>query len=116
MINLHPSLLPRHKGLDTYNRALEAGDAETGASIHFVTAGLDSGPVISQVRIPILEGDDADALKTRLGSLEHKLVVATVNLFSQRKIVLEGETVFFEGKALERPLSLEVDGVFSLTV
>ena len=116
MINLHPSLLPRHKGLDTYKRALEAGDAETGASIHFVTAGLDSGPVISQVRIPILDGDDANALKTRLGPLEHKLVVATAKLFSQRKIVLEGETVFFEGKALERPLSLEVDGVFSLTV
>ena len=59
MINLHPSLLPLHKGLDTYNRALQAGDSETGASIHFVTAGLDSGPVIAQVRIPISDSDDA---------------------------------------------------------
>ena len=48
MINLHPSLLPIYKGLDTYNRVLQSGDNETGASIHFVTAGLDSGPVIAQ--------------------------------------------------------------------
>ncbi len=115
MINLHPSLLPRHKGLDTYNRALEAGDTETGASIHFVTAGLDSGPVISQIKIPISDGDNAESLKARLGPLEHKLVVATVKLFSQGKIVVEGGTVFFEGHALERPLLLEIDGRFSLS-
>ncbi len=115
MINLHPSLLPRHKGLDTYNRALEAGDTETGASIHFVTAGLDSGPVISQIKIPISDGDNAESLKARLGPLEHKLVVATVKLFSQGKIVVEGGTVFFEGHALEKPLLLEIDGRFSLS-
>ena len=115
MINLHPSLLPRHKGLDTYNRALEAGDTETGASIHFVTAGLDSGPVISQIKIPISDGDNAESLKARLGPLEHKLVVATVKLFSQGKIVAEGGTVFFEGHALEKPLLLEIDGRFSLS-
>ncbi len=115
MINLHPSLLPRHKGLDTYNRALEAGDTETGASIHFVTAGLDSGPVISQIKIPISDGDNVESLKARLGPLEHKLVVATVKLFSQGKIVVEGGTVFFEGHALEKPLLLEIDGRFSLS-
>ncbi len=115
MINLHPSLLPRHKGLDTYNRALEAGDTETGASIHFVTAGLDSGPVISQIKIPISDGDNVESLKARLGPLEHKLVVATVKLFSQGKIVVEGGTVFFAGHALEKPLLLEIDGRFSLS-
>lgn len=113
MINLHPSLLPRHKGLDTYSRALEAGDIETGASIHFVTAGLDSGPVISQIRIPIIDGDDASSLSARLGPLEHELVVATVKLFSQGKITLEEETVLFEGNALEKPLLLETDGTFT---
>ena len=76
MINLHPALLPLYKGLDTYNRVLQAGDTETGASIHFVTAGLDSGPVISQVRIPVLPGDDADSLAARLHPEEHRLVVA----------------------------------------
>ena len=86
MINLHPSLLPLYKSLDTYNRALEAGDVETGASIHFVTHGLDSGPVIAQVRIPIGPNDDAASLKATLGPLEHKLLVATVRLFSRREI------------------------------
>jgi phosphoribosylglycinamide formyltransferase-1 len=112
MINLHPALLPLYKGLDTYNRVLQAGDAETGASIHFVTAGLDSGPVISQVRMPVLPGDDANSLAARLGPLEHKLVVATVELFCQRKVHYEQDTVFHQGRALEQPLLLNHDGTF----
>lgn len=112
MINLHPSLLPRFKGLDTYNRALEAGVNETGASIHFVTAGLDSGPVISQIRIPVLDGDDATALSTRLGPLEHILVVATIELFCQRKVHLEQGVVHFDGQAIGQPLQLRHDGIF----
>lgn len=112
MINLHPALLPLYKGLDTYNRALQAGDSETGASIHIVTAGLDSGPVISQVHIPILPGDDAQSLADRLGPLEHKLVVATVELFCQRKVHCEHGKVFHQGHELERPLRLRHDGTF----
>jgi phosphoribosylglycinamide formyltransferase-1 len=112
MINLHPALLPLYKGLDTYNRVLQAGDAETGASIHFVTAGLDSGPVISQMRIPVLPGDDAQSLAARLAPLEHKLVVATVELFCQRKVHCEQDTVFHQGHALREPLLLKHDGTF----
>jgi len=112
MINLHPSLLPLYKGLDTYNRALQSGDNETGASIHFVTAGLDSGAVIAQVRIPILTDDDAAALSARLGPLEHKLVVATVKLFCQRKVRYEQGAVFHQGHVLEQPLQMKHDGAF----
>jgi len=112
MINLHPSLLPLYKGLDTYNRVLQAGDAETGASIHFVTAGLDSGPVISQIRIPVLSDDDAASLSARLGPLEHKLVVATVELFCKRKVLYEQGTVLYRGQAIEQPLQLKHDGTF----
>jgi phosphoribosylglycinamide formyltransferase-1 len=112
MINLHPALLPLYKGLDTYNRVLQAGDAETGASIHFVTAGLDSGPVISQVRIPVLPGDDAESLASRLHPEEHRLVVATVELFCQRKVHYEQDTVIHQGRALEQPLLLNHDGTF----
>ena len=112
MINLHPALLPLYKGLDTYNRVLEAGDAETGASIHFVTAGLDSGPVISQVRIPVLPGDDADSLATRLHPEEHRLVVATVELFCQRKVHYEQGRVYHLAHAIEEPLLLKPDGSF----
>jgi len=112
MINLHPSLLPLFKGLDTYNRALKAGEQETGASIHFVTAGLDSGPVISQVKIPILAGDDAASLSVRLGPLEHKLLIATVELFCQRKVHYQQGTVLHRGHISEKPLQLRHDGTF----
>jgi len=113
MINLHPSLLPLYRGLDTYNRVLAAGDAETGSSIHFVTAGLDSGPVITQIRIPVLAGDDAGALKARLGPLEHKLLIATVDLFCNREIALKGNSVLYRGRELLRPLQLQDDGRFT---
>ena len=109
MINLHPSLLPLYKGLDTYNRVLLSGDGETGASIHFVNAGLDSGPVISQVRIPVLPEDDTNALKTRLGPLEHKLLIATVGLFSRHEISCRDDTVLYRGQTLEQPLLLDPD-------
>lgn len=112
MINLHPSLLPLYKGLDTYNRVLQSGDNETGASIHFVTAGLDSGPVITQVKIPVLAGDDVNSLKARLGPLEHKLLVATVNLFCNREISYQQDTVSYRGSKIERPLQLKPDGHF----
>jgi phosphoribosylglycinamide formyltransferase-1 len=104
MINLHPALLPLYKGLDTYNRVLQAGDEETGASIHFVTAGLDSGPVISQIKIPVLPDDDAASLAARLGPLEHKLVVATVELFCKRKVHYQQGAVFHQGQVIEQPL------------
>ena len=112
MINLHPSLLPLYKGLDTYNRALQSGDSETGASIHFVTAGLDSGAVISQVRIPIYPDDDAASLSARLGPLEHKLVVATVELFCNRKVHYEPGAVLHQGHVLEQALQMKHDGSF----
>lgn len=112
MINLHPSLLPLHKGLDTYHRVLQSGDTETGASIHFVTAGLDSGPVISQVKIPVLPDDDAATLSARLGPLEHKLLVATVELFCNRKVNYQRGSVYHLGQTLEQPLELGHDGRF----
>jgi len=113
MINLHPSLLPLYKGLDTYNRVLQAGDTETGASIHFVTAGLDSGPLISQIRIPVLPDDDAASLSGRLGPMEHRLVVATVGLFCERSIGYENGVVTYLGNAIKNPLLLNNDGTFS---
>ena len=112
MINLHPALLPLYKGLDTYNRVLQAGDEETGASIHFVTAGLDSGPVISQIKTPVLPDDDAASLAARLGPLEHKLVVATVELFCKRKVHYQQGAVFHQGQVIEQPLQLRHDGTF----
>jgi phosphoribosylglycinamide formyltransferase-1 len=80
MVNIHPSLLPSHRGLDTHARALAAGDLEHGASVHWVTPELDAGPVIAQARIPILAGDSADALAARVLEQEHRLYPATLAL------------------------------------
>ncbi len=82
MINLHPSLLPKYPGLDTHARAIAAGDSEHGASVHWVTAELDGGPVIAQVRLPIFTGDTAATLSARLKPLEHALVVSVLTQLS----------------------------------
>ena len=73
IVNIHPSLLPKYKGLDTHGRAIAAGDAEAGCSVHIVTEELDGGAVLGQSRVPILPGDDADALATRVLAAEHLL-------------------------------------------
>ena len=110
MINLHPSLLPLYRGTNTYQRAIDAGDEQHGASIHFVTEELDGGPVIAQVEIPILEGDDADTLANRLAPMEHRLVVATVELFSTRRVECIDGGVSVDGEKRARPLQLQTDG------
>lgn len=73
IVNIHPSLLPRHRGLDTHARALAAGDGEAGCTVHIVTPMLDDGPILAQARVPILRGDDADALAARVLVEEHRL-------------------------------------------
>lgn len=113
MINLHPALLPKYRGVDTYQRAIDAGDEIHGASMHFVTAELDGGPVISQVVIPILADDDPDTLAARLGPREHELVVATVEFFTRHEVECDGGTVKADGKSLAKPLVLQPDGSLS---
>lgn len=73
LINIHPSLLPKFKGLNTHQRAIDAGDKEHGASVHIVTPELDDGPVILQARVPVLANDDASTLAKRVLEQEHKL-------------------------------------------
>ena len=73
MVNIHPSLLPAYKGLDTHARALAAGDAEAGCSVHLVTAALDDGPVLGQTSVAILPGDTPETLAARVLIAEHQL-------------------------------------------
>lgn len=73
MLNIHPSLLPKYPGLDTHARALAAGDAEAGCTVHLVTKGVDEGPVLAQARVPVKPGDTADALARRVLAAEHDL-------------------------------------------
>ena len=82
MLNIHPSLLPKYKGLHTHARALEAGDAEHGCSVHEVTARLDDGPILGQARVPVLPGDTPDALAARVLVQEHRLYPAVLRKFA----------------------------------
>ena len=106
MINIHPSLLPKYRGLKTHERAIRSGDEVHGASVHFVTPELDGGPVISHVEMPIEAGDTPASLAARLLPLEHRLLAATVDLIARRRIALAGNRVDFDGAQLEAPLRL----------
>lgn len=109
MINLHPSLLPLHRGTGTYQKALDAGDGHYGASIHFVTGELDGGPVLSQVTIPIETDDDRHSLARRLAPLEHRLLVATVEFLTRHEVECRDQLIFVDGKRLAEPLQLGAD-------
>lgn len=113
MINLHPSLLPLYRGMDTYQRVLDAGDRQHGASIHFVSGELDGGAVISQVRIPVLTGDNKYKLAARLAPMEHRLLVSTVEFFTQHRVECSHNEVLVDEHRLSRPLLLQADDTFS---
>jgi len=82
MINIHPSLLPKYKGLHTHSRALEAGDETHGCTVHEVTAALDDGPILGQAQLAIDQSDTADTLAARVLTLEHKLYPAVLRRFA----------------------------------
>ena len=82
MLNIHPSLLPKYRGLNTHARALEAGDAEHGCTVHEVTPELDDGPILGQARVPVLPGDTPDSLAARVLVEEHKLYPAVLRRFA----------------------------------
>lgn len=80
MINIHPSLLPKYKGLHTHERAIEAGDSEAGCTVHWVSAGVDEGEIIAQASVPIMDGDTPEDLAARILPEEHKLYPAGLKL------------------------------------
>ncbi|MBC9245740.1 phosphoribosylglycinamide formyltransferase [Paracoccus sp. 11-3] len=82
MLNIHPSLLPKYPGLHTHARAIEAGDAEAGATVHLVTPDLDAGPILGQTRVPVLAGDTPDTLAARVLVREHQLYPAALRRFA----------------------------------
>jgi phosphoribosylglycinamide formyltransferase-1 len=98
LINIHPSLLPKYAGLNTHQRAIDAGDSEAGATVHFVTEELDGGPAILQAAVPIHEGDTADILASRILEQEHKIYPLATKLILEGKLN-EGQA-FYEGSAL----------------
>jgi phosphoribosylglycinamide formyltransferase 1 len=97
LINIHPSLLPLHKGLHTHRRALEAGDREHGCSVHFVTEELDGGPVIAQARVPVLANDSEESLSKRVQAREHQLYPRVLEWRAQGRLQLGSEGVLLDG-------------------
>lgn len=110
IVNIHPSLLPKYRGLHTHRRAIAAGDIEHGASVHFVSAELDGGPVIAQARIEVRAGDGEASLAARLLAREHHLLVACVAAIARGRVALRNGAVFCDGAALSTPLQLDQDG------
>lgn len=97
LINIHPSILPAFTGLNTHRRALEAGCRVAGCTVHFVTAELDCGPIISQGVVPVLDGDTADAVAERVLKVEHRLLPQAVADFAAGRLRINGNRV--EGSA-----------------
>lgn len=107
MINIHPSLLPRYPGLRTHARALAAGDAEHGASVHLVIPALDAGPVIAQARIPVRAGESSESLAARVLEREHPLLVQCVRAFETGTISVVDGQISWRGAPLRAPLALD---------
>ena len=107
LLNIHPSLLPKHKGLHTHARALEAGDAEHGASVHFVIPALDAGAVVAQAVVPVLAGDSPESLAARVLGVEHPLLVAVLQLAAAGRLAEQAGQASMDGQPLFTPLRLE---------
>ncbi len=100
LLNIHPSLLPKYKGLHTHQRALDAGDKEHGVSVHFVTAELDGGPVIAQAKVSIADGDDADSLAEKIHQQEHQLYPLVCSWFVDGRLQMGEGKAWLDGQVL----------------
>ena len=107
LLNIHPSLLPKYRGLHTHARALQAGDAEHGASVHFVVTELDAGAVVMQAPVPVLAGDTPETLATRVLQVEHPLLVAALQLVVSGRIHEHDGIAWLDGQAMFTPLQLQ---------
>ncbi len=100
MINIHPSLLPKYPGLNTYQRAIHAGDEEHGTSVHFVTEQLDGGPVILQAKVPIFDEDNVETLTARVQTQEHKIYPLVVKWIVEERLEMKNGKAFLDGEQL----------------
>jgi len=105
ILNIHPSLLPAYKGLNTHQRALDDGVAQHGVSIHLVTAELDDGPIICQAKYPIEAGDRVEDMQARGHRLEHQMYPQVLCWLSDKKLTIEGGQLFYEQTLLEQPIT-----------
>jgi len=100
LLNIHPSLLPKYQGLNTHQRAIDAGDDVHGVSVHFVTEELDGGPVILQAKIPVFEGDNCDDLAARVHEQEHRIYPLVVKWFAEKRLSMQGDNAILDDNIL----------------
>ena len=100
LLNIHPSLLPKYKGLHTHQRALDAGDGEHGCSVHFVTEELDGGPLVVQAVVPVESGDSAQTLAQRVHTQEHRIYPLAVRWFAEGRLILGDQGALLDGQLL----------------
>ncbi|WP_114767469.1 phosphoribosylglycinamide formyltransferase [Vibrio rhodolitus] len=100
MINIHPSLLPKYPGLNTYQRAIHAGDEEHGTSVHFVTEQLDGGPVILQAKVPIFDEDSVESLTERVQNQEHRIYPMVAKWFVEERLEMRDGKAYLDGELL----------------
>lgn len=110
LINIHPSLLPLYKGLHTHARALAAGDAEHGASVHFVVPELDAGTVLAQARVAVDPADTPETLAARVLGIEHPLLIASLQLLCSGRVAEQGGRILLDGHPLFSPMALDSAG------
>lgn len=104
ILNIHPALLPKYPGLDTHQRALDAGDEWHGSTVHFVTEELDGGPRILQGRLRINPGESADELKTRVQAVEHEIYPQAAGLVGSGRVVFRDGEAILDGKPAPEPV------------
>ncbi|MFK7730184.1 MAG: phosphoribosylglycinamide formyltransferase [Pseudomonadales bacterium] len=100
MLNIHPSLLPKYAGLNTHQRAIDAGDYEHGATVHFVTEELDGGPAVLQAAVPVMENDSADSLAARVLEKEHLIFPLAAQWFVSNRLLLSDRGAELDGELL----------------
>ncbi len=100
LLNIHPSLLPKYQGLNTHQRAIDAGDTVHGCSVHFVTAELDGGPVALQAKVPVFPEDDAAGVAARVHEQEHRIYPLVVRWFCQDRLQQQADKALLDGQIL----------------
>ena len=109
VINIHPALLPKYPGLDTHARAIAAGDAHHGSTVHFVTEELDGGPCIVAGRLAIRPGESPDALQKRVQSIEHRIYPLAAQWFAEGRLAFVNGNAHLDGKSMAGPVVLDFD-------
>ena len=107
LINIHPSLLPKYKGMHTHQRVMDNGEPLHGSSVHFVNSELDSGPVVLQARLPILPNDSPESLELRIKMKERLIYPTAISWLAEGRIELKGDEIYMDGKRMTGPIVMD---------